>query len=123
MGKFGVRIEADNREEVMSKVDKAMMVALEAVGLEAEGDVKKLVPVDTGLLRNSITHAVDGKPPAITTYTSESQHKKTPATERAGTAGKAVDPPKSGKYDSSPVSPGGDGIRRAYVGTNVEYAP
>lgn len=34
--------------------------ALEAVGLQAEGYAKLLCPVDTGRLRNSISHAVQG---------------------------------------------------------------
>ena len=38
---------------------EAILVALEAVGLQAEGYAKRLCPADTGLLRNSITHAVD----------------------------------------------------------------
>lgn len=35
-------------------------IALEAVGLQAEGYAKQLCPVDTGRLRNSISHAVQG---------------------------------------------------------------
>lgn len=35
-------------------------VALEAVGLQAEGYAKLVCPVDTGRLRNSISHAVEG---------------------------------------------------------------
>lgn len=37
----------------------AALRALEKCGLTAEGYAKKLCPVDTGNLRNSITHAVD----------------------------------------------------------------
>lgn len=39
--------------------------ALEKCGLVAEGYAKRLVPVDTGNLRNSITHKVDPAEPAV----------------------------------------------------------
>lgn len=44
----------------MELFDAAKQRALEAVGLTAEGYAKKLCPVDTGRLRNSISHAVRG---------------------------------------------------------------
>lgn len=40
--------------------DEACMRALERCGLQAEGYAKDLCPVDTGNLRNSISHKVDG---------------------------------------------------------------
>lgn len=49
----------DRTEEVKSRVNAAMVEALETVGLLAEGYAKAICPVDTGRLRNSITHAVD----------------------------------------------------------------
>lgn len=51
----------DNTEEVLSALDKAIEQGLEAIGLSAEGHAKKETPVDTGRLRNSISHAVDDK--------------------------------------------------------------
>jgi HK97 gp10 family phage protein len=36
------------------------VTALEEIGLVAEGAAKRLCPVDTGRLRNSITHALRG---------------------------------------------------------------
>ena len=53
----------DNTKEVLSALEKAKKNGLEAIGLTAEGYAKKnLYPghgLDTGRLRNSITHATD----------------------------------------------------------------
>ena len=49
----------DNTDEVLSALGKAKKRGLEAIGLVAEGHAKKLTPVDTGRLRNSISHATD----------------------------------------------------------------
>jgi phage gpG-like protein len=51
----------DNSKEVLSALEKAIGQGLEAIGLSAEGHAKKETPVDTGRLRNSISHAVDDK--------------------------------------------------------------
>ena len=52
-------VKTDNTEEIKRIAEVATKVALEAVGLQAEGYAKRLCPVDTGLLRNSITHTAD----------------------------------------------------------------
>lgn len=51
----------DNTKEVLSAMEKAIERGLEAIGLTAEGYAKKETPVDTGRLRNSISHAVEDK--------------------------------------------------------------
>lgn len=51
-------VTADNSEEIANAFHKSIMTALEEIGLAAEGYAKKLCPVDTGRLRNSITHAI-----------------------------------------------------------------
>ena len=51
----------DNTEQVLSAMEKAIGRGLEAIGLTAEGHAKKETPVDTGRLRNSISHAVEGR--------------------------------------------------------------
>lgn len=48
----------DNSAKVLSAFDDAVLRGLEAIGLEAEGKAKKDTPVDTGRLRNSVSHAV-----------------------------------------------------------------
>ena len=53
-----VEVREDNREAIADAIDQALATALEAVGLVAEGYAKRACPVDTGRLRNSITHLV-----------------------------------------------------------------
>ena len=54
----------DNSKEVSAAIEAAILRGLEKCGLVAEGYAKKLCPVDTGNLRNSITHVVDEQEPA-----------------------------------------------------------
>lgn len=49
----------DNSGLVKEEFQAAVLRALEKCGLTAEGYAKMLCPVDTGNLRNSITHQVD----------------------------------------------------------------
>ena len=50
---------ADNSRAVLDALQSAAALGLEICGLAAEGYAKKLAPVDTGNLRNSIGHKVD----------------------------------------------------------------
>ena len=100
---INIQITQDNSREFLKELERRIPVALEECGLAAEGYAKRLCAVDTGLLRNSITHALDGQPTAISEY---------------------QDNPKeqSGSYSgSTPKEP--KGRRAVYIGTNVEYAP
>lgn len=91
----------DNSEEVLDAMKGAILRGLERCGMQAEGYAKDLCAVDTGLLRNSTTHALSGEAPAITTYRSD-------------------DGSTSGSY--SGVAPD-DGELSVYIGTNVDYGP
>lgn len=51
----------NNSDEIKRALDAQLAAGLEAVGLTAEGHAKQLCPVDTGRLRNSISHAVEGE--------------------------------------------------------------
>ena len=55
----------DHSSEVSDEIKSALLRGLETCGLVAEGYAKKLAPVDTGNLRNSITHEVDDGEPAV----------------------------------------------------------
>ena len=55
----------DNSQAVLKAMQQAVEKALEKCGLVAEGYAKKLAPVDTGNLRNSISHKVDPEEPAV----------------------------------------------------------
>nr|DAL16905.1 MAG TPA_asm: putative tail component [Caudoviricetes sp.] len=103
--KMSVKIQ-DNSKEISAEIKAALRRGLVKCGLVAEGYAKKLQKPDTGLLRNSITYAVSGEAPAITSY--------------------KADNPKPGRKNSgnySGVAPEEKGGIAVYIGTNVEYAP
>ena len=53
-----MQVKVTNNSEIFKKAkDEAVARALEAIGLTAERHAKENCPVDTGRLRNSITHA------------------------------------------------------------------
>ena len=51
----------DNSKEVLAAMERGKRNALTAIGATAETYAKKATPVDTGRLRNSISHTVDGE--------------------------------------------------------------
>lgn len=55
----------DNSAEVLAVMQAAAIRGMEKCGLIAEGYAKKLCPVDTGNLRNSITHQLDTGGPSV----------------------------------------------------------
>lgn len=62
----------DYSDKVLQAFDEGCLRALERCGLQAEGYAKDLVPVDTGNLRNSISHkVVDAEPAAYIGTNSE----------------------------------------------------
>ncbi len=101
-----VRIE-DHTDEYLKQVDAALEKALTAIGIHIEGEAKEELSntpkrIDTGLLRNSITYALDGEAPHAKSYSADSGNK---SGSYSGTADK-----ESGKN------------RSVVIGTNVEYA-
>ena len=67
VGQMGINVKiTDNSGEYLKALEEVKERALEAVGIQAEGHAKVELSnsperIDTGLLRNSITHAVSGK--------------------------------------------------------------
>lgn len=55
-----LEIIEDNTDAVIEALGRGIARALEAVGIQAESDAARICPVDTGRLRNSITHTIDG---------------------------------------------------------------
>lgn len=109
-----VTLSNDAVEEIKKATAEAVLTALDSAGMQAatlarmelQNDPSR---IDTGLLRNSITHAVSGRPAAITEYRADNESKYT---------GKMPEP---GHYNGAapedpPQSPA------VYIGTNVEYA-
>lgn len=119
-----VRID-DHSREYLRQVEEALGRAMEGIGIQIEGEAKEELEnspkrVDTGLLRNSITYALDGEPPAISSYSGSDVHGNTEVTRKNKTAGKPAPPPRDGKYSGS--APKESKGRAVYIGTNVEYA-
>ena len=56
-------------DKAIKSIEEAISLALEASALVVEGSAKNLAPVDTGNLRNSITHEVEGKEARVGTVT------------------------------------------------------
>ena len=106
----------DHSSECIEALRQKVPVILEDIGLNIEGEAKDAlemepIRIDTGLLRNSITHAVSGKAPAQKTYQSNSTHR---------ISGKPANI-KTGSYSGN--APEDDEQHLAvYIGTNVEYA-
>lgn len=127
----GISIEVtfnnDNIEEIKNATQEAILVALDAVGMQAATLAARELQnnpsrIDTGLLRNSITHAVSGKPAAISEYTGSDTHTdKSPSAVRRGIVGQPAPEPRSGSY-SGTAPDEGQGKEAVYIGTNVEYA-
>lgn len=61
MAEITMEVTVDNTAAVKGGMKSAFARALERIGMQAEGYAKDLCPVDTGNLRNSITHTSDGK--------------------------------------------------------------
>lgn len=62
---MGITVNQDNTEQWARLFNQALAKGLEEVGLTAEGYAKKKCPVDTGRLRNSITHVVRASKKAV----------------------------------------------------------
>lgn len=96
--------------DVIDKTRQAIENALDICGGKAETYAKNLAHVDTGLLRNSITHALGGESPGITYKNNGVNKLGKPVKEISGSYKKAMPKDKNGQ-------------RSVYIGTNVEYAP
>lgn len=117
----------DNVDEIKKATNEAIITALDAIGMQAATLARMELQnspsrIDTGLLRNSITHAVSGKPAAITEYKGSDTHTdESPSAVRRGIVGKPAPEPRSGTYEgTAPDDP--EGQKAVYIGSNVEYA-
>lgn len=87
------------KAEMMAKLKRAMRI----IGLKAESYAKDLAPVDTGLLRNSITYAIGGEAPSTQQYTDRKDK-------------------QNGQYEGKAPDDNETEIT-LYLGSNVHYAP
>lgn len=111
---FEINIAADNIEQAKQELMARARKALTAVGIQvsslARVEIQKSPSrIDTGLLRNSITYALDGEGTATGGYSADKASKY---------SGKM---PPSGSYSgTTPKEP--EGRQAVYVGTGVKYA-
>lgn len=108
-------IKADNTESAKKELQRRVRVALEAMGIQAASAAREEIQkdpsrIDTGLLRNSITHAMDGGETAIKSYSASNPSKYDGKT------------PDDGSY-SGTMPEEGAGRAAVFIGTNVSYAP
>lgn len=97
--------------QVKKATDDAMKRAAVMIGGTLEGHAKEYCPVDTGLLRNSITYAIGGEEANRSTYKSNDKDKN----------GKEIEVKEGSYSESAPRDDSGEVT--VYVGTNVQYAP
>jgi HK97 gp10 family phage protein len=57
--KMEFQIKTDNTQQIIAEKNEAVLRALEIIGQVVENSAAGYAPVDTGNLRNSITHEVD----------------------------------------------------------------
>lgn len=111
---MSIRVKVDNTAQAKAEMQKKIRVALNAAGIQAASAAREEIQkspkrIDTGLLRNSITHAMDGEGAAIGSYKADKASKYT---------GKIPDPGTyTGKAEKEP-----EGKEAVYIGTNVDYA-
>lgn len=105
MADIDIRI-VDHTGETLRDLDSNEDLILEALGLQATGYAQLNSPVDTGLLRNSLTYAIAGEQPVTSTY-------KANSADNSGNI-------REGRYEGSTTKQGNE--KAVYIGTNVEYA-
>ena len=121
-----MEVKITNNIEIFKKAKtEAVARALEVIGATAERHAKENCPVDTGLLRNSITHAISGEKPAISNYRAKygsNRHTKGKnAGKRISASSKNAGSVGVGFYSgTAPSEP--EGKMAVYIGTNVKYA-
>lgn len=121
--------------DVEIKIDKnienytieSVVTALEIIGLKAESYAKLKCAVDTGLLRNSIAHAVSGELPGIGAEETKKHSYKSNGVDKNGNPVKKIKDKNGnehlpdGKYELRVAQKGNE--YKIYIGSNVEYAP
>lgn len=106
----------DNSDKFIEEMHRRAEIALEAVGIHLEGEAKEELEnsprrIDTGLLRNSITHAVSGQAPAISSYSGNNPSKYDKGTGKI---------PHGSYSGTAPADP--ENAKAVYIGSNVNYA-
>lgn len=114
MADIKITLKSDHTREAKEELMDRIRVGLEAVGIQAASAAREELQkspkrIDTGLLRNSITHALDGESPKEGSYRADSASRYSGKT------------PPPGMYSGTlPREPSDKAA--VYIGTNVDYA-
>jgi hypothetical protein len=109
----------DHSPEIRALVAENAKLALSMMGEVVEKWAKRDCPVDTGLLRNSITHTGAGQQMSQTYHASYGSNRKADGSRYSASSMKAG----SVGFGSISGVIGEESEWEEYVGTNVEYAP
>lgn len=118
----------DHTQECIDAKNMAVERALEAIGIQAESYAKENLTasghIDTGLLRNSIAHAVSGNVPTANGSTSYSADRAESKYQGFNSTlydenGKAIK--RTGEYSANVPDAEAD-EKAVFVGSNVHYA-
>lgn len=114
MGDMKITVKTDNTPQAKKEMQSKIRVALNAAGIQAASAAREELQkspkrIDTGLLRNSITHAMDGQGAAIGSYKADKASKYSGKIPEPGTY--------TGKAEKEP-----EGKAAVYIGSNVSYA-
>lgn len=120
MATITIKIDSHS-QEFLDALEKQIPVALEACGIRAEELAAGACPVDTGLLRNSITYALDGQSPAKGSYHAAYGSSRTKKGNRRSASSKYAGSVGYGSYSGQAQKESGN-RRSVLIGTNVEYA-
>lgn len=122
MAASGAEFTYNHFGDVMDELESRILAGLEACGLRAEARAKALCPVDTGRLRNSITHVVSGSGARTHVYTISNRSKYDKNSyDRSGRM-KTVDSSvlsEGTRYENIPST--NKKPYTVWIGTNVEY--
>ena len=113
----------DKSQDVNKIIHERILVGLEACGLLAERLAKMECPVDTGRLRNSITHATSGQPAKQHTYAPQYVSKLDGGIDKDGKRKHLTKKQKEAATVTETIPAVPEKEEAVYLGTNVEYAP
>lgn len=101
----------DHSQDYMREVRRKARLVLAEMGEIVEKYAKLDCPVDTGMLRNSLTYAVGGEGPQISHYSGDNPSRYNP--------GGGI---PSGSYSGNAPADHDPNKMSVYIGTNVWYA-
>lgn len=119
MSDFEINI-TDNSGEILKELQDKIPTVLEAWGLQGERNAKKLCPVDTGRLRNSITHATAGDSSRTFSFADSYRAGFSKKGNKQGYGLTKKQKEKTKQTETIPAIPKEE--QTVYIGTNVEYA-